>query len=282
MGAAASMNNSKANETTSATKSDTAATTATTTTDIQQWVDTVAKLNTFVGLTPSVISQLTKQLVANNEAMSLLNKLGFIKADTAAVHVDAKLPPAPKDKEELQSWLIEYHCGIGWKEGQPKNGDKFTRGPPNLWDVRLITDMSELFNIDELRDFNEDISAWDVSNVKSMACMFFKATSFNQSMGNWNVQNVSNMRYMFSEATSFDQPIGNWNVQNVTNMQRMFSRATSFNQPIGNWNVENVSNMMSMFEEATSFKQTLPDEWAKTATYGEYEVYYDSADSDCD
>ena len=550
MGAAASMNNNKVNETTSATKSDTAPATTITTTDLQQWVDTVAKLNTIVGLTPSVISQLTKQLVANNEAMSFLKKigLGFAKVE-AAVHVEAKLPPElenfnilkeeknvaaalkeknfvqaqeavqekpkdsaalaalqavvanaykvydstiqarlqevdlnitcrkvviagnedflgvydnmwqmtvkadkdgcdmyqtalasltvpdkstkqttsdsaklyqhaaqifakyqtfvngivesvkdeikvslpsklkkmgriiektilkrkddpgnadkvcdidrgmvlcddmsqvasvvdylqsqqkanvivvtrvkdrffkapsaggwrdcminfylkddpnkhicelqlihnqmmtarkglpghavynrvrnasellllfdvekPKDKKELQDWLIEYHCGQGWQEGQPKNGDKFARGHPNLWDVSLITDMSNLFDKEELRDFNEDISAWDVSNVKSM-------------------------EKMFCDATSFNQPIGNWNVQNVTNMQRMFSRATSFNQPIGNWNVENVSNMMSMFEEATSFKQTLPDEWAKTATYGEYEVKYDSADSDYD
>jgi surface protein len=145
------------------------------------------------------------------------------------------IPETPKDKKELQSWLIQY-----------QKGDKITHGHPNLWDVRLVTDMSDLFNKKELRDFNEDISAWDVSNVKSMAGMFFQAKSFNQ-------------------------PIGNWNVQNVSNMNGMFCKATPFNQPIGNWNVENVSNMKGMFSDASSFKQTLPDEWAKKATYGKYE-----------
>ena len=548
MGAAASMNNSNANETRSATKSGTTPTTATTitATDLQQWVDTVAKLNTFVGLTPSVISQLTKQLVANNEAMSFLKKigLGFAKVE-AAVHVEAKLPPElenfnilkeeknvaaalkeknfvqaqeavqqkpndaaalaalqavvanahkvyntsiearlqevdlkntcrkvviagnedflgvydnmwkmtvkadrdgcdkyqtalvsltmpnksikqttsdpatlyrhaaqifvtyqtfvngivesvkdeikvslpsklkkmgriiektilkrkddpgnadkvcdidrgmvlcddmsqissvinylqsqqeanvivvtrvkdrffkapsaggwrdcminfyfkddpnkhicelqlihnqmmtarkglpghavynrvrnasellmligvkPKDKDELQKFLIWR-----WKTKGEKDGSLFVvvQTHPNLWDVRLITDMSGLFDIDELRDFNEDISAWDVSNVKSMEKMFFKATSFNQPIGNWNVQNVSTMEWMFYEATSFNQPIGNWNVQNVSTMKRMFNGATSFNQPIGNWNVQNVSTMERMFERATSFNQPI-------------------------
>ena len=162
----------------------------------------------------------------------------------------------PKDKEELQSWLVQY-----------QKGDKITHGHPNLWDVRLITDMSELFYIDELRDFNEDISAWDVSNVKSMEKMFRQARSFNQPIGNWNVQNVSDMEQMFEEAKSFNQPIGNWNVENVSTMGSMFCRATSFNQPIGNWNVENVSNMAYMFYKAESFKQTLPDEWAKRVDY---------------
>ena len=150
----------------------------------------------------------------------------------------------PKDKEELQDWLFEYHCGTGWREGQPKKGDKFTRGPPNLWDVSRITDMDSLFRKDGLSDFNEDISAWDVLNVKTMEGMFEYATSFNQ-------------------------PIGDWNVQNVENMKSLFYRSQVFNQPIGNWNVQNVSSrgMYNMFGDARSFKQTLPDEWAKKADY---------------
>ena len=45
--------------------------------------------------------------------------------------------------------------------------------------------------------FNGDISAWDVSNVKDMSCMFYWCTSFNQDISNWDVSNVTNMRYMF-------------------------------------------------------------------------------------
>ena len=43
----------------------------------------------------------------------------------------------PKDKKELQEWLIEYH----------KNGDIITHGHPNLWDVsRSIFDQITLTN----------------------------------------------------------------------------------------------------------------------------------------
>ena len=57
----------------------------------------------------------------------------------------------PRTNYELQRWLIDYQ----------KNGDKIKYEHPNLWDVSLITDMSELFyNVNEdpngLRDFNED------------------------------------------------------------------------------------------------------------------------------
>ena len=149
---------------------------------------------------------------------------------------------APKDKKELQAWLIEYHCGKGWTIncGQPKNGDKLTHGHPNTWDVSQITDMSSLFYTEELTDFNEDISAWDVSNVKKMNRMFCCAKSFNQNINTWNVFNVKTMQLMFCEADSFNQPIGNWDVSNVRSMKGMFKEADDFNQPIGNWSVQNV------------------------------------------
>ena len=45
--------------------------------------------------------------------------------------------------------------------------------------------------------FNGDISAWDVSNVKDMNCMFYWCTSFNQDISNWDVSNVKYGLNMF-------------------------------------------------------------------------------------
>ena len=38
--------------------------------------------------------------------------------------------------------------------------------------------------------FNQDISAWDVSNVTHMSKMF-RESSFNQDLSGWNVDNVN-------------------------------------------------------------------------------------------
>ena len=100
----------------------------------------------------------------------------------------------PKDKEELQAWLIEYHTG-----------NKLEHGEPNLWDVSKIEDMSKLFYHDALKDFNEDIGDWNVSNVKNMALMFREAQAFNQPIEKWDVSNVKYMKYMFLGAEAFKQ-----------------------------------------------------------------------------
>ena len=78
----------------------------------------------------------------------------------------------------------------------------------------FITDMSWIFH--EYDTFNQDISAWDVSNVTNMEGMFKAATSFNQDISAWDVSKVIDMDKMFSEATSFNQDISSWNVSNVT------------------------------------------------------------------
>ena len=62
-----------------------------------------------------------------------------------------------------------------------------------------ITDMSEMFIIQDY--FNQDISAWDVSNVTNMKFMF-AMHSFNQDLSAWDVSNVTNMSICFNAAPS--------------------------------------------------------------------------------
>ena len=114
------------------------------------------------------------------------------------------------------------------------------------------------------RDFNQDIGAWNVSNVTVMGGMFAVAESFNQDIGAWNVGNVTDMGGMFSNARDFNQDIEAWNVSNVTNMRSMFSSASGFNQPLNAWDVSLVTNMDNMFEDASSFNQYLGS-WTSNA-----------------
>ena len=141
-------------------------------------------------------------------------------------------------------------------------------GPIELWDVRDITDMSNIFediteNREKVKKLNVDIGGWDVSNVTNMTCMFEDATSFNADISHWDVSNVTNMTSMFRNATSFNQDIGGWDVSNVTNMNGMFNDATSFNAYIGGWDVSKVTNMGYMFSYASSFNQDINTKFNK-------------------
>ena len=51
--------------------------------------------------------------------------------------------------------------------------------------------------------FNQDLSAWDVSNVTNMSFMFSR-NPFNQDLSAWDVSNVTDMSFMFS--SDFLQP----------------------------------------------------------------------------
>jgi len=43
------------------------------------------------------------------------------------------------------------------------------------------------------KEFNDDISRWDMSNVKNFKHMFNAALSFNQPIGGWGVSNVKDI-----------------------------------------------------------------------------------------
>ena len=125
------------------------------------------------------------------------------------------------------------------------NGDDLTQ-----LCVSNVTDMSTVFN--STTPFNQDIGAWDVSNVDNMHAMF-ATSSFNQDIGNWDVSNVTDMSAMFSDAHNFNQDIGNWDVSNVTDMTYMFYFATSFNQDLTQWCVSQFPTLPSHFINQSIF-----------------------------
>lgn len=133
----------------------------------------------------------------------------------------------------------------------------------NHIDISLIDDLSCLFATDNslenikgygLKEFNGDISEWDVSNVRNMEATFY-GSKFNGDISSWEVYNVENMRSMFFYS-KFNGDISQWDVSNVEDMQSTF-RGCKFDGNISKWNVSNVKNMKLMFMDNRNFDQDL-------------------------
>merc|ERR1712226_5666 len=109
---------------------------------------------------------------------------------------------------------------------------------------------------DTAKEFNGDISMWDVSNVLLMKSMFKNTEKFNVDISEWNVSNVKTMSRMF-RFSNFDMDISEWDVSNVQKMELMFDHAEFFNHDLSIWDISKVENMKKMFNSATSMKQNL-------------------------
>jgi surface protein len=96
--------------------------------------------------------------------------------------------------------------------------------------------MEAMFN--EAAAFNQDLSAWNVSQVTDMSSLFNNAEAFNQDISNWVTSSVISMSAMFLQAISFNQNLTSWDVSNCLEMDGMFSGAEKFNQSLCNWGVQ--------------------------------------------
>lgn len=159
-------------------------------------------------------------------------------------------------KDDLQS-AVNF-CASPTTQNDPDcNAVKLTYGwPMGTWCFEdTVTSMHELFR--DKTDFNEDISEWDTSRIRTFSAMFRNAESFNRDLNEWNTAQVRDLTYMFRDARSFNGMIGNWDVSKVTSMRDMFMSAEAFNQDISSWDISSVTSMGSMFKWATSFEKSL-------------------------
>lgn len=109
--------------------------------------------------------------------------------------------------------------------------------------------------------FDQDVSSWNMENVKDLSGAFANNKAFNnggqpltwQNIGK-NVSEGVTMEDMFFRS-DFNQEIGDLDVSNVVNMRQMFREADSFNQDISSWNVANVEDMTSMFYTHFSYPE---------------------------
>ena len=184
--------------------------------------------------------------------------------------MSAKKQYQPKTREELRQAIQEY-----------QQGKHQERGEPNDWDVSLITDMSQLFWMNNT--FNEPLNKWVTKQVTNMSNMFAGASKFNQPLNGgykphcwafiftqYGVVNDSTKitgRRLFHKLPvflvrrvalyAFGDHIGGFDTSQVTDMSYMFADASSFNQPIGQWKTNQVTNMSNMFSGASSFNQPI-------------------------
>ena len=83
-------------------------------------------------------------------------------------------------------------------------------GHISYWNTIYITDMNNLFSWK--RNFNDDISDWNTSNVEIMDGMFIN-TNFNQDLNQWNIDKLENSRCIFGYDFNILN-ISNWTIKN--------------------------------------------------------------------
>uniref|UniRef100_A0A7S0GFK1 BspA family leucine-rich repeat surface protein n=1 Tax=Proboscia inermis TaxID=420281 RepID=A0A7S0GFK1_9STRA len=127
-------------------------------------------------------------------------------------------------------------------------------GPIESWDTSEVTDMSYLFFhgrcsenslidicIKRLKNFDEDISAWDVSSVTKFESMFFSSERFNADISAWDTSNAENMSRFFYGSRAFNADISAWDVNSVTENNMMLKGATSFVHDLTSWTLANTN-----------------------------------------
>eukprot|EP00542_Grammatophora_oceanica_P005679 CAMPEP_0194066292 /NCGR_PEP_ID=MMETSP0009_2-20130614/85937_1 /TAXON_ID=210454 /ORGANISM="Grammatophora oceanica, Strain CCMP 410" /LENGTH=279 /DNA_ID=CAMNT_0038719223 /DNA_START=88 /DNA_END=923 /DNA_ORIENTATION=- len=128
--------------------------------------------------------------------------------------------------------------------------------PIRYWDVSQITDFSHVFDAARnrrLKDFNEDLTEWNVSKATNMSCMFRGCHSFNGDVASWDVSSATDLSAMFLYCFSFNGDVSSWNVSNATHLGHMFYDCREFNSDISSWNVSNATELDSMFRGCSSF-----------------------------
>jgi surface protein len=108
---------------------------------------------------------------------------------------------------------------------------------------------------DTVRQFNEDLSGWDVSNAESMMGMFCRSDYFvGSGLDNWNVGKVKDFSFLFMGASVFQGNLSKWDTSSAENMESMFFGALKFKEVnLSWWDVSNVTDMNHMFTYAEKF-----------------------------
>ncbi len=213
---------------------------------------------TFDTATGEISGTLTKTLATKEYAITFTGNGDYVgrkKSTTLTLTIQDTSSQTyfPKTKADLIANIKTVMAADADGDGSPDDNSANL----NVIYTGDITDMSGIFNESALRNFNGDISGWNVSNVTTMDSMFeeSKFTGENGDITNWDVRNVKNMNDMFKKS-SYAGDISGWNVRNVTTMNEMF-RETAYNKDISLWDVRSVADMESMFYKNTAFNQNI-------------------------
>ena len=125
----------------------------------------------------------------------------------------------------------------------------FNPSSAGSWDVSSCTSINSFFSF--CSAFNQDIDAWDVSNVSDFGGVFY-GTIFNYPLSNWDVSSGTSFNQMFF-GTPFNQDIDMWDMSSASSLYSMFYNCSSFNQDLNSWDVSNVNSISAVFTNCTLF-----------------------------
>ena len=123
------------------------------------------------------------------------------------------------------------------------------------WDTHNVENIKSTF-LDN-KNFNADLSKWNISKVKSTLNLFRGCENFSgEWIYKWDVSNVNEMDCMFKGCENFDCDLSDWDVSNVTTMIEMFYYCKKFTgKGLENWNVSKVKNTDDMFDNCIKLKK---------------------------
>ena len=116
-----------------------------------------------------------------------------------------------------------------------------------------VTNMANMFeSTSSFTGTHTNMSAWDVSNVTTLARTFSGAHAFNGDIRSWNVSKVTTFFHTFANARAFNQDISGWrpgaDANTVfTSLSNAFNGASLFNSNLGDWDVSRVTNFANTF-----------------------------------
>jgi surface protein len=152
---------------------------------------------------------------------------------------------------------------------EPQDGEETTAGfvhsrrthyPIGDWDVSRLDDFTSVFDHlrnRKARNFDEDLSRWNVANGTSFVRMFYGCHIFQSDLSRWNVANATDMSEMFYGCTRYNSDVSRWKTANTTNLCLMFWSCTNFNSDVSDWNVANATNLSGMFYGCVRFNSDL-------------------------
>ena len=117
--------------------------------------------------------------------------------------------------------------------------------------------MSKLF--DGYKNFNEDISNWDVSNVTNMIVCFVVVHLFNQDISSWDVSKVTNMKGMFCGCIIFNQIYLDGIVTSSINtlISTFFENCSAFTTLPNDWSINTKARDMEDMFTGTQLEENL-------------------------
>ena len=160
--------------------------------------------------------------------------------------------------DEYPALIDSIEVGSGGEGG----GDPYFE---NLFNLRTNykTDFSNLFN--GFSGSELDLSNLDMSNVNTMANMFYGCLSLNKLIGEdkWNTSNVTTMYNMFYNCNALSTiDVFDWDVSKVTDMNSMFAGCYYLGYlRAGDWDTSQVTTMDSMFNACGALTDPQAENW---------------------